>query len=98
MKRYFSVFSGDVYCLDEKYTYHLDSGQLEITNEPKINCKHCFGKGFTSKTQQTGHYNMCKCLLSEADEAFLKNASEHQVEDVILHTKKDTFKTSDDII
>ena len=93
MKPFFSLFSGEVYTLDEKYTNQLDCGQLEITNTPKTNCKHCYGKGYTFKDTKTLHYVMCKCLLRDASPSFIKKSSEHQVQDVRLHTKKDDFNS-----
>ena len=33
--KYFSVFSGEVYDLDEQYTDYLDCGQLKITDQSK---------------------------------------------------------------
>lgn len=91
MKKFFSAFSGQIYDIDEKYSKQLDCGQLEITNNPKSNCKHCYGKGYTSKDLKTQHYNMCKCLLKDASPAFLKKSAEHQIQDVRMHTKKDTL-------
>ena len=91
MKKYFSVFSGVIYQLDEKYTKNLDCGQLEITNMPKSNCKKCLGKGYTGKDLKTDHYNMCPCTLKDASPSFLKAAAEHQIQDVQLNTKKTDF-------
>ena len=91
MKKYFSVFSGIVYELDEKYTKELDCGQLEITNLPKPNCKKCYGRGYIHKNIKTDHFEMCSCCLKDASPSFLKAASEHQIEDVQLNTKKSDF-------
>lgn len=91
MKKFFSAFSGQIYDLDEKYTGQLDCGQLEVTNNPKSGCKHCYGKGYTSKDTKTGHFIMCKCLVKDASPSFLRRSSEHQIQDVQMHTKKDSF-------
>jgi len=97
-KKLFSVHSGLVYELDEKYTKTLDNGQLEITNLPKSSCKKCYGRGYIHRNIKTGHYNMCSCCLRDADEEFLRNAAELQLEDVILHTKKSDFDSAVDEI
>ena len=92
MKKYFSVFSGEVYELHEDYINYLDCGQLEITDMPRSICKKCYGRGYISRNSDSGHYNMCRCILRNADDSFLAEMSEKQVEDVTMHTKKDTFK------
>jgi|TARA_R110002050_G_scaffold10373_5_gene35468 hypothetical protein len=89
--KYFSVFSGAVYDLKEEYTNYLDCGQLKITDDPKNNCKRCHGRGFTGRNSESGHYDMCRCVLRNADDELLGEMSQHQVEDVTLHTKKSDF-------
>jgi len=91
MKKYFSVFTGELYELDEKYTLHLDCGQLEITNDPKTNCKKCYGRGYTNKNVKTGHYSLCPCCLKDADDTFFENVAQKEIQDVTLHTKKSDF-------
>ncbi len=93
MKKYFSIFTGEVYNLDTKYTSFLDCGQLEVSNEPKKACAHCYGRGNTGKNIVSGHYNICKCVLKDASTELLKSLSEHQVEDVVLHTRKSDKST-----
>lgn len=91
MKKYFSVFTGLVYELDEKYAKNLDCGQLEITNLPKSGCKKCYGRGYTGKNTIIEHYDMCTCVVRDASPSFLKAAADHQIEDVQLNTKKSDF-------
>ena len=93
--KYFSVFSGEVYDLDEQYTGYLDCGQLKITDQPKNNCKRCHGRGFTGKNTKSGHYDVCRCVLRNATDDLLAEMSQHQVDDIQMHTKKSSF---DDII
>jgi len=90
-KIYFSVFSGDVYELNDKYTNVDNPGQLEITNQPKKNCKKCFGRGYTEKNLNTNHYTLCKCCLKDASPQFLHKASQYRIEDVKMHTNKSDF-------
>jgi len=91
--KYFSVFSGEVYDLQEEYTKVLDCGQLKITDNPKSNCKRCHGRGFTGRDSSTGHYSMCRCVLRNASDDLLAEMSTHQVDDVQMHTKKDSFNS-----
>ena len=91
MSIFFSVFTGVIYEIEEEFTDNLDCGQLEITNHPKRNCKKCYGRGYTHKNLKTDHYSLCNCTMKEATPTMLKVMSEHQVEDVTLHTKKSDF-------
>ena len=91
-KNYFSVFSGVYYEIDEKYTRYLDCGQLPVSDAPKSSCKKCHGRGYRHINTSTGHYDMCRCVLRNASDELLGSMTEHQVEDVTMHTKKDSFK------
>lgn len=91
MKKFISVFTGEVYELAEEYSKNLDCGQLEITDLPNPSCKKCYGRGYVSKNTTTGHYSICKCLLKNASAEMMSKVSQHQVEDVTLHTKSSDF-------
>ena len=90
-EKYFSVFSGEIYDLAEEYTNYLDCGQLKITDDPKSSCKRCHGRRITGRNVDSNHYDMCRCVLRNASDELLAEMTQHQVEDVTLHTKKSDF-------
>ncbi len=69
-KLYFSLFSGDIYELDE--LEKTDAFQLPLLQPPDKNCKKCFGRFHTGYNTTTKHYNICtKCGRSCIDIAAL---------------------------
>ena len=98
MKKFISIFTGAVYELEEEYSKNLDCGQLEISDLPKSSCKKCHGRGYIHRNVEAGHYDMCRCVLRNADPERLQILSQHQVEDVTLHTKSSDFNSMVDNI
>lgn len=66
-KIFFSLFSGQVYELPEDEVLSADEGQIPLLNNPKPNCKKCYGRGYTDKDHHRNTYTPCKCIIKNLD-------------------------------
>lgn len=82
MKKFFSIFSGICYEVNNDEVDLLDKGQVPLKDYPSKHCKKCSGKGFTGKDSKAGVYILCPCMVNLA-EIDLKKL---YVENVRLHS------------
>ena len=82
MKKYISIISGIAYEVPEDETHLLDNSQIPLKEFPKHNCKHCRGRGHTSKDKTTDVYVLCKCMVDRTE----IDLSKYFIEGVRLHT------------
>lgn len=61
-KLFMSLFSGQIYTIDETQTANLDEGQIPLLDYPKENCRKCYGRGYIDKNLTTGFYTICTCM------------------------------------
>ncbi len=70
----FSVFSGTYYTCKSSDVDLLDEGQLPLTKKPNLNCKKCFGRGYTGRDTSHLGYVVCMCVRKVIDsQKIIKN-------------------------
>lgn len=84
MKKYISIYSGICYEVPEDEVDLLDKGQLPLNEFPKDNCKHCYGKGYTSRDKVTDTVILCRCMVKRTTIDLTK----YFIENVRLHSSK----------
>lgn len=84
MKKFFSIYSGICYEILDDEVDLLDNGQIPLNEFPENNCKHCVGKGYSTKDPNTNVYIMCKCMTKKTPIDLTK----HFIENVRLHSQK----------
>ena len=84
MKKYISINSGIYYEIPDDEVDLLDNSQIPLKEFPKENCKHCRGRGHTTKDKATDVYVLCRCMIERTE----IDLSKYFVESVRLHTSK----------
>lgn len=84
MKKYISIISGICYEILEDEIDLLDNSQIPLKEFPKVNCKHCNGRGHTTKDKTTDVYILCRCMLNRTE----IDLDKYFIEGVRLHTTK----------
>lgn len=72
----FSIFSGYFYELPEHDLELMDLGQLPLTKKPPLNCKKCYGRGYTGRNCENYGYLVCQCVRKVIDSSKIKRGEQ----------------------
>jgi hypothetical protein len=71
-KAIYSVFSGTFYHVLEKDVKLLNFGQIPLIDQPKQNCKKCYGRGHLGRDHTTYAFEICTCVRKKIDFNYIK--------------------------
>lgn len=71
-KLIYSVFSGTYYEALERDLKLFNFGQIPLTEQPKQNCKKCYGRGHLGRDQTTYAFEICNCIRKKIDFNYIK--------------------------
>ena len=67
-KWFFSIFSGEIYQIDEEDIKNLDTFQIPLIKKPDNKCKKCYGRMHIGYNLTHKNYDVCnKCLRKYID-------------------------------